>query len=60
MSGSIWPTALAAATVGSACVNHLDPETGTIEVGKLADFVVADRNPFEVLDAIGDTGRQRP
>jgi predicted amidohydrolase YtcJ len=49
------PTALAAATAGSAWVNHLDRETGTIETGKLADLVVADRDPFEALDAIGDT-----
>ena len=49
------PGALAAATAGSAWVNHLDAETGTIEIGKLADLVVADRNPFEALDAIGDT-----
>ena len=49
------PTALAAATAGSAWVNHLDQETGTIEAGKFADLVVADRDPFEVMDAIGDT-----
>ena len=36
--------ALRAFTVGSAYVNHLDDETGTIEVGKLADLVVLDRN----------------
>jgi len=35
--------ALRAFTIGSAYVNHLD-ETGTIEVGKLADLVVLDRN----------------
>jgi predicted amidohydrolase YtcJ len=38
--------ALAAYTIGSAYVNHLDDETGTIEVGKLADLVVLDRDPF--------------
>ncbi len=37
-------TALEAATLGSAYVNHLDAETGTIEVGKLADLVVLDRD----------------
>ncbi|MGH2512690.1 MAG: amidohydrolase, partial [Candidatus Limnocylindrales bacterium] len=37
-------TALAAFTRGSAWVNHLDTETGTIEVGKLADLVVLDRD----------------
>jgi predicted amidohydrolase YtcJ len=36
--------ALRAFTIGSAFVNHLDAETGTIEVGKLADLVVLDRN----------------
>jgi predicted amidohydrolase YtcJ len=36
--------ALRAFTIGSAYVNHLDGETGTIEVGKLADIVVLDRN----------------
>jgi len=38
--------ALAAYTAGSAYVNHLD-ETGAIEVGRLADLVVLDRDPFE-------------
>ncbi|MGW0661210.1 amidohydrolase [Streptodolium elevatio] len=38
-------TAIAAYTAGSAYVNHLD-ETGSIEVGKLADLTVLDRNPF--------------
>jgi predicted amidohydrolase YtcJ len=36
--------ALAAFTSGSAWVNHLDRETGTIEVGKAADIVVLDRD----------------
>jgi predicted amidohydrolase YtcJ len=40
------PTAIAAYTMGSAYVNHLDRETGSIEVGKLADLVVLDRDPF--------------
>ncbi|MDQ0894758.1 amidohydrolase [Agromyces ramosus] len=38
-------TSLTAYTAGSAFVNHLD-DTGTIEVGKLADLVVLDRDPF--------------
>lgn len=38
--------ALAAYTLGSAYVNHLDEETGSIEPGKLADLVVLDRDPF--------------
>ena len=38
--------ALAAYTLGSAYVNHLDHITGTIEAAKLADLVVLDRDPF--------------
>ena len=33
-------------TAGSAWVNHLDADTGTIEVGKLADLAVIDRDLF--------------
>ena len=39
--------ALAAFTSGSAYVNHLDDETGTLEVGKLADLAVLDRDLFD-------------
>jgi predicted amidohydrolase YtcJ len=39
-------TALEAFTRGAAYVNHLDDVTGTIEVGKLADLVVIDRDLF--------------
>ncbi len=38
------PEALAAFTIGSAWVNHLDAIAGSIEVGKLADLVVLDRD----------------
>jgi predicted amidohydrolase YtcJ len=49
------PSAVAAFTIGSAFVNHLDHETGSIEVGKLADLVVLDRDIFaESADAIAD------
>ncbi len=49
--------ALAAYTIGSAYVNHLDDETGTIEPGKLADLVVLDRDPFAgPTSEIGGTG----
>jgi predicted amidohydrolase YtcJ len=49
--------ALAAYTIGSAYVNHLDDDTGTIEAGKLADLVVLDRDPFAHAAAeIGSTG----
>jgi len=39
-------TSIAAFTTGSAFVNHLDRETGSIEVGKFADLAVLDRNLF--------------
>ena len=39
--------ALAAFTAGSAYANHLDAETGTLEVGKAADLVILDRDLFD-------------
>ena len=49
-------TSLTAYTAGSAWVNHLDADTGTIEVGKYADLAVLDRDPFAgPADEIGDT-----
>ncbi len=39
-------TAVHAFTMGSAFVNHLDRETGSITVGKQADLVVLDRDLF--------------
>lgn len=39
-------TAFTAYTLGTARVNHLESDTGTIEVGKYADLVVLDRDPF--------------
>ncbi len=47
-------TSLTAYTAGSAWVNHLDGDTGTIEVGKYADLAVLDRDPFA-----GPRGRDR-
>lgn len=55
-SGPAWlpnetvylPTMIAAYTRNGAYASHMDDETGTIEVGKSADMVVLDRNPFEV------------
>jgi len=38
--------AMAAYTIGSAHVNHLDDVTGEIATGRLADLVVLDRDPF--------------
>ncbi|MEY9895274.1 putative amidohydrolase YtcJ [Catenulispora sp. MAP5-51] len=39
--------AIAAYTAGTAYVNHLDAVAGSIEVGKYADLVVLDRDPFD-------------
>jgi predicted amidohydrolase YtcJ len=48
-------TALRAYTMGGAWANHADGVTGSIEVGKLADLVVLDRDLSAApLDAIGD------
>jgi predicted amidohydrolase YtcJ len=49
-------TAIAGFTMGSASVNHLEHETGSIEVGKLADLALVDRDLFaqpagEIADA---------
>jgi predicted amidohydrolase YtcJ len=47
--------AIRAFTAGSAYVNHLDAETGSIEIGKLADLVVIDRDLFDPASGpIGD------
>ena len=40
--------ALHAYTHGSACVMHAEKELGTLEEGKFADFIVVDRDPFDV------------
>jgi predicted amidohydrolase YtcJ len=48
--------ALTAFTTGSAWVNHLDAETGSIEAGKLADLAVVDRD-LCAADASDDVGR---
>ena len=39
-------TSIAAFTMGSAYVNHLDDVTGSLEVGKYADLAVVDRDLF--------------
>jgi hypothetical protein len=43
-------TALAAFTSGSAWVSRLEADTGTVEVGKLADLVLLDRDLRSVPD----------
>ncbi len=49
-------TSLTAYTAGSAWVNHREHDTGTVEVGKLADLAVLDRDPFAgPADQIGAT-----
>jgi predicted amidohydrolase YtcJ len=48
--------ALRAYTMGGAWANHADDVTGSIEVGKLADLVVLDRDiEREPAERIGDT-----
>ena len=42
------PEMLAAYTIGSAYAARLERETGSLEVGKLADVIVLDRNLFEI------------
>lgn len=47
--------ALAAFTAGTAWVNHLEHEVGSLEVGKAADLVVLDRDLFDrSAGAIGE------
>lgn len=52
-------TALAAATIGSAWVNRLETDTGTIEIGKRADLVVLDRDLRAIPDGLLADARVR-
>jgi predicted amidohydrolase YtcJ len=46
---------LHAYTAGSAWINHAEADTGSLEVGKLADLAVLDADPLAVpADRIGD------
>lgn len=45
------PTMLAMYTINAAYANRLERETGSIEVGKLADIVVLERNLFDTPPA---------
>jgi hypothetical protein len=48
--------AIAMLTIDAAWVNHSETETGSIEVGKLADLAVLDRNLFDIQpEAISET-----
>jgi predicted amidohydrolase YtcJ len=46
-------TVMVAYTAGSAWVNHCEADAGTIEVGKYADLVVLDSDPFATGDIAG-------
>jgi len=46
--GLTLPAAIRAITNGSAYELHAEQEVGSLEVGKLADFIVLDRNVFEI------------
>ena len=50
-------TALEGFTLGSAWVNHVESEVGSIEVGKAADLVVLDRDLFD--HGAGEIGESR-
>ena len=42
------PEAIAAFTINAAYVNRDESDTGSIEVGKLADLAILDRNLFDI------------
>ena len=46
--GLTLPAAIRAITANSAYELHSEQEIGSLEVGKLADFIVLDRNVFEI------------
>jgi predicted amidohydrolase YtcJ len=48
--------AIAMLTINAAWVNHSEADSGSIEVGKLADLAVLDRNLFDIQpEAISET-----
>jgi len=50
-------TALAAYTRGGAYVTFEEEDSGSLEVGKLADIIVLDKNPFEIPEEEIHTAR---
>ena len=55
--GVYWPeeavdlaTALRIFTVNGAIAGKQATETGSLEVGKAADFIILDRNPFTIAE----------
>lgn len=51
--------AIEAATLRSARLLRMDQQTGSLEEGKLADFVVFDGNPLENIKLLPDKSRMR-
>ena len=47
-AGLTLPAAIGAITANSAYELHAEQDVGSLEVGKLADFIVLDRNVFEI------------
>ncbi|MBV9695475.1 MAG: amidohydrolase [Gammaproteobacteria bacterium] len=47
-SGLSVPAVLRAITLNAAYELHAEDQTGSLEVGKLADFIVLDRNPLRI------------
>ena len=48
--------ALRSGTLSGAEVLQIDKDTGSIEVGKLADLVIVDQNPLENFKVLYGTG----
>ena len=52
-------TMIAAYTINGAKALGMDKEIGTVEVGKLADFVILEENPLQNLKVLYGTGAIR-